>query len=110
MALPKKNRITVKDDFNRLFKEGKTVQNSFFFIRYLVNGQGFARWGIAVPVKVSKRSVDRNRVKRMISEILRLFLNLPLDAVITATPIILGKSFDEIKGQIEKEIKNISVN
>jgi ribonuclease P protein component len=110
MALPKKNRITAKDDFRRLFREGKTVQNSFFFIRYLANGRDFARWGIVVPVSVSKKSVDRNRIKRRMSEALKLFLNLPLDAVITATPIILEKSFDEIKGQIEKNIKKISVN
>ena len=110
MALPKKNRIISKDDFRRVFKEGETVKDSFFFIKYLTNTLGHSRWSVVVPVRVSKKSVERSRIKRKITEALKNFLNLPLDIVITATSIILEKSFDEIKRQIEKDINKISVN
>ena len=111
MALPKKNRITSESDYRLIFKDGKTVKNSFFFIKYTSNGLNYCRWGVVVPVKVSKSSVKRNRIRRIISETIRKnYLSNQVDAVITAYPTILEKSSDEIKSQLEKDIKKIIVN
>jgi|WetSurMetagenome_2_1015567.scaffolds.fasta_scaffold1117986_1 ribonuclease P protein component len=110
MALARKNRIEAENDFEFIFKEGKTVKSSFFFIKYLNNSLGYLRCGLVVPIKISKKSVDRNRIRRILSEAIKNFLNISIDAIITATPLILEKSSDEIKRQIDLAIKKIHVN
>ncbi len=69
MALSKKYRLTSKLDFDKVFKEGKAVKGSFLFIRWRANESGFPRFGFVIPKKVYSRAVDRNRLKRVLSEI-----------------------------------------
>jgi len=112
MALSRKNRLTGKKDIQNVFKEGKTVKNSFFFIKYVANSLDCARLAIIVSSKVSKKSVVRNRIRRIIGEIIikNNFLSFPLDIIINASPIILDKSPAEIKSQLGQAIKKINVN
>jgi len=112
VALPRKNRIISKNDFQDIFKKGRTVSGSFFFIKYTASNLGLWHWAIVVPVNVSKKSTERNRVKRKISECLARIKDLSgsFDAVVVASHAILDKSFEEIKSDLEKTIKKVSVN
>lgn len=110
MALPKKYRLTAQTDFKLLFRQGKTVKNSFLFIRFLKNNLGFIRIGIVVPVKIEKKVVLRNRIRRLISESLKKFnfKSHSLDiAVIAGSGTIVEKSFQEIKSEIDKTINKV---
>lgn len=68
MALNKKNRLKKKRDFEDVFKKGKTVKGSFLFIKYKKNELGVSRFGFVVSIKVAKKAVDRNRIRRVLSE------------------------------------------
>jgi ribonuclease P protein component len=111
MALSKKYRLTGKD-FESVLKEGKTVKNSFFFIRFLKNGIGHCRIAIKVSLKVSKSSAARNYLRRIVTEIFKAvgLEEQPLDIVFIATPSIVGRPFGEIKSKLTGTIKSIFVN
>ena len=74
MALPKKNRLVKKADFDRVFKEGKTVKGSFLFIKLLKNEIG-PRVGIVIAKRIYPMAVKRNNLKRVISDIVYSLLN-----------------------------------
>ena len=106
MALSKKNRLNSEKSFKLVFKEGKTVKNSFFFIKFFKNSIGHLRLAIAISNKIAKKSTTRNKLKRIVAEVLknsRLY-GQPLDLVIVATETIVGKTVKEIKGELEQTI------
>lgn len=107
MALARKYKIIKESDFKRVFKEGRTIRNSFFFFRFYKNSLNKNRYAVVVPKTVSKKATRRNKLKRYISEIIKYssFGNNTYDLVITTSSPILEKSFREIKGLIDEIIK-----
>lgn len=71
MALNKKNRLKKKRDFGEVFKNGRAVKGSFLFIKYRKNGLAASRFGFVVSAKVAGNAVERNRIKRILSEVAR---------------------------------------
>jgi len=74
VALPAKNRLSKKLDFDTVFKGGRTVKGSFLFIRVIENGRQMSRFGFVISSKVFRQAVVRNKVRRKLSEVLRLNL------------------------------------
>ena len=74
LALPSKNRIRTKKDFDEVFKKGNAVRGNFLFIRYAKNTKPGSRFGLVVPAKAFKRATERNRIKRIVSETIRTLL------------------------------------
>lgn len=64
--LPKKNRLSEERDFEELKKAGKIAPGRFFGLLKKENGIGVTRFGFIVSTKVSKKAVERNRVKRLL--------------------------------------------
>ena len=110
MALAKKHRLP-KKDISRLFKRGKTVRNSFFFIRFLKNNSNCLRVAVIVPAKTAKKATTRNRIKRIFTETIRSghFLEKSYDIAIVATTNIVGKQSKEIKRELEQTLNKIFV-
>ncbi len=71
MALNKKNRLKKKHDFGEVFKKGKAIKGSFLFIKYRKNGLDAPRLSFVVSVKVARNAVERNRIRRILSETAR---------------------------------------
>ena len=69
--LPKENRLSAKDNFARIKKEGKIFQaESFSAVLYKREDDKPIRIGVIVSNKISKSAVARNRIKRILKEIL----------------------------------------
>ena len=86
MALPQPHRLTRKKDFDTVFRKGKTVHDSFFFIKTAPNNLEVSRFGIVIPARLVKTAVKRNVIKRVISESLRGVIDeipLGLDIIIS---------------------------
>ncbi len=75
MALNKKNRLKKKRDFKEVFKKGRAVKGSFLFIKYRKNELGVPRFGFVVSAKVAKKAVERNQIRRILSEAARGMVN-----------------------------------
>jgi len=69
--LPKENRLSAKDNFDRIKREGKTFQaESFSAVLYKREDDKPIKIGIIVSNKISKSAVVRNRIKRILKDIL----------------------------------------
>lgn len=70
--LPLKNRLKKKKDFESIFERGVTAKNRYFFLKIIKNDNPDSRIGFIVSKKVSKKAVERNRVKRLFREAVHL--------------------------------------
>lgn len=70
--MQKELRLTKKSDFNRVYRHGKSMANRQFVVYYLPQlAIGQYRLGVSVSKKVGN-AVVRNRLRRMMKEIVRL--------------------------------------
>ena len=60
------NRLKKEKDFQDVFEKGRGVREDGLFFKVQQRGQGAPRLGVVVSKKVSKKAVDRNRIKRII--------------------------------------------
>ena len=110
MALPKKNRLKKKKDFEEVFKKGKAVRGNFLFVRYLKNSLQFPRFAFVVSSKVSKKAVARNRIRRLLSETVRVKLKniQSTDIIIIADKKIADTPKEKIIQDTESVLIKIS--
>lgn len=98
--LPKKYRLRLKKDFDRIFKEGKFAGQAFLTLGFVKNKLDISRLAVVVGKKVSKKAVIRNLIKRKAVEIIRLNLGQikpGFDLVFISKPEIAGKKYKEIE-------------
>lgn len=98
--LPKNYRLRLKNDFDKLFKEGKFAGQAFLTLGFTKNKLNNSRFAVIVGKKVSKKAVIRNSVKRKVVEVIRLNLEqikLGFDVVFITKPEIQEKKYNEIE-------------
>ncbi|MDD2753277.1 MAG: ribonuclease P protein component [Candidatus Portnoybacteria bacterium] len=98
--LSRVNRLNKQKDFDGVFGCGKNKQDGFLVLRYIPNSFKYSRFGIVVSAKVAKRAVDRNRLRRQMSEILRLNqknIKPGFDVVLVAKTKSLGVEYGRLK-------------
>lgn len=99
------NRLTRDKDFENVFRRGLSFDKKIIFLKITKNSLGLSRFGFVVSQKISKKAVQRNKIKRRMREIVRLKLKEikpGFDVVITAKPDIMGKSYQEIRETMEQ--------
>jgi len=83
-----------------IFKNGLSFKNSYLILKVKKNGLDESRFGFVISRKVSKKAVMRNKIKRRLSEIIRLRLKeikIGLDLVLISLPGAEKKNFFEIE-------------
>ncbi len=103
--LAKSHRLLKKKDFDRTFKQGKSFYTKFLGVKVLANQTEANRFGIIISTKISKKAVERNKLKRQIREILRPLnkkLKPGFDLIIIAAPSLLGQDYQSIKIELER--------
>ena len=99
----KKYRVVKKEDFDRIFRNGKVFYCDFFMVKVLKNDLGFNRFAVVVSKKVSLKAVVRNEVKRKLMEVLRRNVGaLPesCDVIVYVNRSVLGRSFGKIQERL----------
>ncbi len=113
MALPKKYHLTRQKEFKKVYDSGKTVRNSFLFIKFLKDSSlKNSKFGIVVSTKISKKATVRNRVRRQISEVIRTNLDRiinDVNVVIVTNSKIVDKEFTEIEKVVVKLLKKSKI-
>jgi ribonuclease P protein component len=100
-------------DFSSILQEGKKVRTSNVLFFSVPNDLGHPRFGFVVSKKVSKKSVDRNYARRVLSELLQEQMKIgyaqPVDtvALVLALPI---EPFKDLKKDVELWVKKSSSN
>lgn len=110
MALARKYRLPRKD-IEHVFKQGKTVNSSFFFIRFLKNELDHSRVAVIISSKTIKKATARNRIKRIFTETIRSgqFLKKSFDVAIVATASSVEKQSKEINRELEQTLNKTFV-
>ncbi|MGD8907773.1 MAG: ribonuclease P protein component [Chromatiales bacterium] len=73
-------------DYRRVFSDGLRSVDRCFLVLACSSGFQRSRLGLAVSKKISRRAVDRNRIKRLIRESFRIHQHrlVGLDLVVVA--------------------------
>jgi ribonuclease P protein component len=104
VGLPRATRLRHAADFAALRKPTGRLGSECFRIRYRTNQVGFARLGQAVSRRVSKRAVDRNRIKRVVRESFRQVQRQlpPVDVLIIANPPAAACDNAALRAELER--------
>jgi len=71
LALPTKNRLKKRSDFDTVFKGGRPLKSGGLLIKAGLNNLNLTRFGFIVSPRVIKTAVARNALKRLFGEIIR---------------------------------------
>jgi len=106
MALPREYRLKDSYYFRRVKRLGKSFNTPLFFLNIAPSKDpDELKFGFVVSTKVDKRAVERNRIRRVLSESIRKRLDgfgRGYHVVIIARPAISGKDTKTIDTWFEK--------
>ena len=111
--LKKINRGLKRSDFDQLRDEGKVYQSPLFGLSVISNGEGL-RLATIISKKISKKAVDRNKVRRLLMEASRknltILKDMNLKMVFLGKKILLEKSYKEADIEVKKIFELIRKN
>ena len=102
-TLPRKARLLRPGDFAALRTSSGRAGGRCFHMRYRDNELGHARLGLAISKRVSKRAVERNRIKRLVRESFRRVRHqLPaVDLMVMARELAAGVPGAELLRELD---------
>ena len=103
--IPKQYRLTKDKDFAKVAKQGKAIFGRGLGLKYIKNNLSYSRFGITVSLKVDKKAVVRNKIKRRIKAILKgdLFkIAKGYDILILTRAEIKDSDYSQIKDKLLK--------
>lgn len=105
MALPKKHRLKSLNNF-----VGSKRRSGPLFNLVVKERSNEKRFAFVVGIKISKKAVERNKIKRRLSQVVQMLLPKikPGDYIIYAKKEILGKEREDLKNELEKFFNSIN--
>lgn len=102
-GLPREARLRRAADFAAMRQGSGRLGGRCFSVRYRPNGLDQARLGLAISKRVSKRAVERNRIKRLLRESFRRARRElpPLDLLVTARESAVERTGAELLAEID---------
>lgn len=110
--LPKQNRIKKEKEFEVIFKKGKSFKNNFLILRFVNNSLKFSRLAVIVSQKVSKKAVERNKIRRRISSVAQDNIKnfkKNIDLIFLVLPKANSKSYLETKNWVLELLKMANI-
>ncbi|TVY10696.1 ribonuclease P protein component [Paenibacillus cremeus] len=110
--MEKKNRLTKREYFDKVYRYGKSAANHQFVLYYMVQPkQESFRLGVSVSKKLGN-AVVRNRIRRLLKEIVRLNAErLPggYDLILIARKPAAEMSYQEMEKSVLHVLKRASL-
>jgi ribonuclease P protein component len=101
--MKREERLKTPEQFSLVYNQGISQANQLLVIRAKANGLDLSRYGISINKRVGK-AVIRNRIKRVLREILRLASLPPGWDIIL---IVRGPAAQSDYKQLEKAVLNL---
>ena len=98
-----RNRLKKQKDFEKIFKNGKSFKQGSLYLKINKNDLQSSRFGFIVSKKFSKKAVERNRIKRILREVVKERIGevvKGMDIVIVVNPKAKA-DFQELKKIID---------
>lgn len=104
--LAKKHRLSKTKDIQKTFLRGRGFFYPFFGIKFVAH-EAPAKVTVVVSTKISKKAVQRNRIKRVIREMVRTHITAlkPGDYMIMARPGLEKEDNANIREKFLKVLK-----
>jgi ribonuclease P protein component len=111
-GLPREARLRRPSEFAALRTSSGRAGGRCFHVRYRENELGQARLGLAISKRVSKRAVERNRIKRLLRESFRRIRHqLPsIDVMVMAREQAAGLPGAQLLAEIDVLWRKLSIN
>jgi ribonuclease P protein component len=94
--------LTNRAQYTLVYQQGKVWATSLLVMKAMQNGLSLSRYGFSVTKKVGK-AVQRNRLKRLLREIMRLQSLRPgWDIVFMARSVAVNTDYYQLKGAVTK--------
>jgi len=106
--LTKANRLNNKKDIEGVLKKGRGFKEDFLILKTAKNNLNKTRFAFIVSSKVSSKATVRNKIKRKLSELVRIKLKKiksGTDNILIASPGLEIKDFWEIEEIITQLFK-----
>ena len=111
--LARKHRLTGSNDFKKVQNEGKVFQSPNFGMAYLDRKDELPpRFGFVISTKISKDAVDRNTIRRHMSETVRQMTNEVkngLDVVFLAKMSVITVPAEELVKEVKKAVRQSEI-
>lgn len=110
--MEKKNRLTKREYFDKVYRHGKSAANHQFVLYYMPRqDQESFRLGVSVSKKLGN-AVVRNRIRRVMKEIVRLNeARFPAgyDLIVIARKPVVDMSYQELEKSMLHVLKRASL-
>ncbi len=110
--LPATNRLKQEKDFSLLARSKKSAFSKAVSMKVRENALPHSRFGVVVGIKVHKRAVKRNLLRRRIREILKKHLPTikpGYDVMIMTQTRALDLEFSELEAQVLSCLKKLQL-
>ena len=111
--MKKINIIKENKEFSNILNKRKLIKNKYYTIYYNDKKDEYYRFGLSVGKKISKKAVDRNKLKRRLKSIIdnnknyyqksQDYIIIMKEACLDATYEELEKGFKDIMNNINKK-------
>lgn len=110
MAIPRRERLRRRRDFAAVSARGQSFGGPLLVLRVRRNGLDHNRYGFVVSKRLGK-AVARNRVKRLLREVVRLTpTRKGWDLVFIARPQLAGASFSTVGAAGEELLRRAGLD
>ena len=103
MALKRALRLRKSSDFQRVRQQRRSVASRLLILAWAPNTENTVRIGFVISKRIAKRAVERNYIKRLLSEAIRpIITDLPAgwDIVISGRNQVIGSDLPMLKQDI----------
>jgi len=101
--LKQQYRIRLQRDFDRIHNNHKKDGNKDLIIKYSPNNKDISRFAFIISNKISKKAVERNKLRRQMREVIRLKLdNIKpgYDVIFFAKKNLINQDYKKIESSI----------
>ncbi len=98
--LAREARLRKNKDFDKVYKKGKSYSSKILKMYVLTSDLPFQRCGFSISKKVSKKAVERNKLKRRLSFIFReesKKIKDGIDIIFVARTELISLAFSELE-------------
>lgn len=110
--LNKRNRLTKQKEIEAVFKKGKSSYDKYLGVKAIKSELKVNRTAVIIGIKVSKKAVIRNGIKRRVAHILREEISkfkFTYDMVVIVLPPAVELDFQGLKHSLRTNLSKLEV-